>query len=119
LQFIRAKPSESTLLSSENHLLAPLAAASKFKACTADFHSYAERVFNVVQMWDPAYIALNSPFLGCLVLGPAAINLRVAIDVKRNPSASGRFSGLELDLLILVIRHIARFWGFGSVLLGK
>lgn len=56
--------------------------------------------------------------MACLVVGPAAINLRVALDSKKEDAASS-LTGLEVDLLILALKRVARFWNFGSILLGK
>ncbi|KAH1823487.1 hypothetical protein KXX35_009807 [Aspergillus fumigatus] len=68
--------------------------------------------------WNPQYIGLHNPFMACLVVGPAAINLRVALDSKKEDAASS-LTGLEVDLLILALKRVARFWNFGSILLGS
>ncbi|KAL5691315.1 hypothetical protein EMGR_007021 [Emarellia grisea] len=77
-----------------------------------------QNVFADVRSWNPQYIGLHNPFMACLVVGPAAINLRVALDSKKEDAASS-LTGLEVDLLILALKRVARFWNFSSILLGS
>lgn len=117
-RFINAREAPRPLSNSINRLLALLAAGSQFQARTADYQSNAEQVFAAVRSWNPQYIGLHNPFMACLVVGPAAINLRVALDSKKEDAASS-LTGLEVDLLILTLKRVARFWNFGSILLGS
>ncbi|KAH1616187.1 hypothetical protein KXX31_001889 [Aspergillus fumigatus] len=117
-RFINAREAPRPLSNSINRLLALLAAGSQFQARIADYQSNAEQVFAAVRSWNPQYIGLHNPFMACLVVGPAAINLRVALDSKKEDAESS-LTGLEVDLLILTLKRVARFWNFGSILLGS
>ena len=118
MKFIGEKTPSGGPSGSINPLLAPLAAASKFKARTLEFRPYTEEVCRALQLWNPEYIGMNTPFIGFLVIGSAAINLRVAIDLKQCLPADSDFSGLEVELILLALRQVARFWKIGSILLG-
>jgi hypothetical protein len=67
-------------------------------------------------MWCPEFIPFASPFLGCIILGPAGINLRVAKDLSRRADGA---SDLEVELVKLALAHSARFWKISSTLLGE
>jgi hypothetical protein len=70
-------------------------------------------------MWPPTYIPYSSPFIGGLVIGPAAMFLRVAMD-RRIVGDNGRsLPNVEVEMLKLCVAHIARFWRIGSMFLGK
>lgn len=105
-------------LESKNQLLAPLAAKSQFVARKMDYRPYAEQVFRSIRRWSPEHIPFNSPFIGCLILGPAAINLRVAMGLRKHTHAGQESITIEADLLKLALEHIAKFWSIGSVMLG-
>lgn len=104
---------------SDNRFLAPLAAGSHFKISTSRYHVHAEQIFTAIRLWNPAYIALHTPFISCLIIGPAAINLRIAIEIKKNPAMNSQFTGLELELLSLILHKVSVYWKFGSILRGK
>ncbi|KAF2009475.1 hypothetical protein BU24DRAFT_75665 [Aaosphaeria arxii CBS 175.79] len=91
-------------------LLAPLAAESQFGTSEAMYRTYADNIFNIIKVWPPEYIPFNPPFLGCLLLGPAAMHLRVAINDDREDR-------LEIEMLKLALSQIGQFWKFGSLLL--
>jgi hypothetical protein len=118
VKFIGEKAPSGGPSGSINPLVAPLAAASKFKARTLEFRPYTEEVCRALQLWNPEYIGMNTPFISFLMIGSAAINLRVAIDLKQCLPADSDFSGLEVELILLALRQVARFWKIGSILLG-
>jgi hypothetical protein len=99
-----------------NKLLAPLAAENSWNVSTKSYQTYAEQVFHLVQKWPPAYIPFSSPMIGGMVLGPAAMFFRVALDRDRENENQ---LGMECEMLKLCLTHIARFWKIGSVFLGK
>jgi hypothetical protein len=96
-----------------------LAAGSHFKTRTSAYYFNTEQIFTAVRLWNPAYVALHTPFIACLVIGPAAINLRTAIEIKKDPDTHRQFTGLELELLFLALQKVGRYWKFGSILRGK
>jgi hypothetical protein len=101
--------------------LAPLAADSGWKAQTINYRPYAQQIFSILQMWPAAYIPCCTPFIGGLIVGPAAMNLRVAMEC-RNKDGAGRSrkfsSNAEVDLLKLWLIQQGRFWNIGNVYLG-
>lgn len=105
--------------SSKNQLLAPLAAASKFGARKMDYRPYAEQVYRCIRQWSPEHIPYNSPFIGCLILGPAAIHMRVAKGLGSVPDTERKSPCIEVELLKLALGHVARYWGIGSAILGE
>ena len=118
VRFLSESASPSLSSSSENQLLAPLAAGSQFGAHTLVYRPYTEQIFRTIRRWSPEYIACASPFIGCLILGPAAIHLRVTNETMgTNPEC--RSACIETDLIKLALTHIARFWKIGLVLQGK
>lgn len=119
LRFVGETSTANGPTNSNNHLLAPLAAGSHFKSSTTGYHVNADQIFTALRLWNPAYIALHTPFISCLVIGPAAINLRTAIEIKKNPAMHPQFTGLELELLSLALHKVGIYWKFGSILRGK
>lgn len=119
VRFITEKASLNLSSNSKNQLLAPLAAASKFGAREMDYRPYAEQVYRCIRQWPPEYIPCNSPFIGCLVLGPAAIHMRVAKGLGSGSDTGRKPPFIEAELLKLALGHIARFWGIGSAILGE
>lgn len=115
VRFLSESASSSVTPCSKNHLLAPLAADSQFGTHTIKYRPYTEQVFRIIRRWTPEYIPYNSPFIGCLLLGPAAIHLRATFDGSKNKNARC----IEADLLKLTLAHVARFWKIGIVLEGK
>jgi len=69
-------------------------------------------------MWPPEFIPYASPFIGCLVLGPAALHLRVAMGRRQAAGDRSDAASLEEELLKLALSHIAMYWRFGALLLG-
>lgn len=116
--------------SGSNHLLHLLAAKPHLITPEAQYNTYADQVIGIVRMWPPEYIPHSSPFLGCFILGPAAMHLRVTLAHRRQDLAAEtaaathgvgvlHAASLEEELLRLVLSHIAQFWKFGSLLLGN
>lgn len=103
--------------SSSNHLLAPLAAESQFGNCEAKHRVHTDQVIQIIRMWPPDYIPYNSPFIGCLILGPAAMHLRVSMRTRQAHDELC-VASIEEELLKLALSHIARFWRIGSLLYG-
>ena len=56
--------------------------------------------------------------IGGLVLGPAAIFFRVAMDRARDDNGAKSALGVDGEMLKLCLSHLARFWKIGSVFLG-
>jgi hypothetical protein len=79
----------------------------------------SEQIFQTIRRWPPEYIPYNSPFLGCLISGPAAVHLRVAKEMRKTANAQGESVCTEVDVLILALTNIAKFWKIGSILLGE
>lgn len=119
LRFVGERSAANIPRNSTNHFLAPLAAGSHFKISTPAYHVNSEQIFTAVRLWNPAYVALHTPFIACLVIGPAAVNLRIAIEIKKNPDTHPHFTGLELELIFLALQKVGRYWKFGSILRGK
>lgn len=57
--------------------------------------------------------------MGCLIIGPAAIYLKVARDLRKGTNPSGHNLGIEAELLTLVLAQMARFWKLGTAILGE
>lgn len=116
VSFLRESAGTDFPKNSKNDLLAPLAGRSHFGVRSLDYRLYAQQVFRTLRMWCPEFIPFASPFLGCIILGPAAINLRVAKDLSRRADGA---SDLEVELVKLTLAHSARFWKISSTLLGE
>jgi hypothetical protein len=120
IKFLREKTTKSKVTMSSNNLIAPLAGLdSQFKTRTSNYRALSEKVFHIIKLWPPPYIPYNSPFIGCLILGPAAINLRVAIDRAKAKNDGKASTSPEVEMLKLVLGHIGKVWKLGSILLGK
>ncbi|KAK5310781.1 hypothetical protein LTR93_011936 [Exophiala xenobiotica] len=118
IKFLREKTTKSKVTMSSNNLIAPLAGLdSQFETRTSNYRALPEDVFHVIKLWPPTYIPYNSPFNGCLILGPAAIHLRVAIDRAKAKNDAKSSAGPEVEMLKLALGHTGRFWKFGSILL--
>jgi hypothetical protein len=100
-------------------LLGPLGAKAYFGVRRLNYSSYAEQVYNAIHVWSPEYIPLATPFIGCSVTGPAGMNLKVARGSRGARRSKGETTTIEEELLMLVLKIIARFWNIGSLLLGK
>ncbi|WKT45361.1 hypothetical protein QSH57_010214 [Fusarium oxysporum f. sp. vasinfectum] len=103
--------------SSSRNLLTPLAAESQFGAPEARYHIYTDQIIRIIRMWPPEFIPYASPFIGCLVLGPAALHLRVAMGRRQAAGDRSDAASLEEELLKLALSHIAMYWRFGALLL--
>ena len=109
IRFLGEKVPNTESAGSPNSLVALAVRPALFNANPANYYQFAERIMRVVELWPPAYIPLASPIIGGLVIGPAAIFLRVAIERD----------GLEAEMLRLCLSQVARIWKIGSVFLGK
>ena len=85
LRFVGQRSAANSFSNSNNHFLAPLVVGAHFKISTASYHVHAEQIFTAVRLWNPAYIALRTPFIACLVIRPAAVNPHTAIEIKKSP----------------------------------
>ncbi|RKK75172.1 hypothetical protein BFJ69_g7921 [Fusarium oxysporum] len=103
--------------SSSRNLLTPLAAEPQFGAPEARCHIYTDQIIRIIRMWPPEFIPYASPFIGCLVLGPAALHLRVAMGHRQAAGDRSDAASLEEELLKLALSHIAMYWRFGALLL--
>ncbi|KAH7124481.1 hypothetical protein EDB81DRAFT_911227 [Dactylonectria macrodidyma] len=104
--------------SSSRNLLTPLAAESQFGASEAKYRADTDQLIRIIRMWPPEFIPCTSPFIGCLVLGPAAMHLRVAMGSRRVArDKCSTAASLEEELLKLALSHIAKFWKLGALLL--
>ncbi|KAH7121717.1 fungal-specific transcription factor domain-containing protein [Dactylonectria macrodidyma] len=103
--------------SSSRNLLTPLAAESQFGASEAKYRVYTDRIIRIIRLWPPEYIPSASPFIGCLVLGPAAMHLRVAMGCRQAARDQSTAASLEEELLKLALSHMAQFWRLGALLL--
>ena len=114
--------SEQALVSanteSSNSLLGPLATETSWNVRSLDYLSYAEQVIQVVQQWPPTYMPYSSPIIGGLVIGPAAVFLRAAIDRRRSSNAGNSSPDLDGEILKLCLTHFSRFWKIGKIFLG-
>lgn len=104
--------------------MAPLAAGLHLKICTASYHVQAEQIFTAVWLRNPAYITIHTPFIAWLAIAPAAVNFRTAIENQEIPETHREFTGLELEMLSLVLQRVAKYWKLpnfqvGSILCGK
>lgn len=75
----------------------------------------------IVHEWPPEYIGMNTPFIATLLLGPAKVNLRLLKRRERLDTQSGAVSSVassQIAILNMAIEQVARFWTFGSILLG-
>ncbi len=75
----------------------------------------------ILHEWPPEFIGMNTPFIATLLLGPAKVNLRVvqhreAIDLGKGFASSVASS--QKAILKLAVEQVARYWKFGSILLG-
>lgn len=118
IKFISESVSKATPVSPGNHLLEPLAARNQFGIGIDNYRPHAEQLFHTISLWSPAYIPYCSPFIAGLLLGPAAIFLRVAMASRRTTDAPTTSSTMEVELIKLALSHIARYWGLASHLLG-
>ena len=100
---------ETESAGSPNSLVALAVRPALFNVRPANYYPFAEQIFRTVELWPPAYIPLASPIIGGLVIGPAAIFLRVAIERD----------ALEAEMLRFSLLQVARYWKIGSVFLGK
>lgn len=117
IHFLSDSTSSDACSPSTNHLLAPLAAGAQFGERKKDYRPYADQVFRTIRIWSPEYIPYHTPLIGCLILGPAAINLRVAKDLSKSAKADKNCFGIQGELLKLTLTRISEFWKIGSILL--
>lgn len=118
IRFARERASDACGGTRPEGLLAQFTAGPHLNACVEKYRPYAEQIIRVIQKWSPIYIPHTSPFIGCLVLGPAGINLRVAME-RGKLSNDGKFiPSVDVEILKLTLSHFARFWKIGSKLLG-
>ena len=118
IRFAHERASDACGGSRPEGLLAQFTAGPHLDACLDNHRPYAEQIIRVIQKWSPIYIPHTSPFIGCLVLGPAGINLRVAME-RGKLAKDGRFiPSVDVEILKLTLSHFARFWKIGSKLLG-
>ncbi|KAM5353280.1 hypothetical protein ACJZ2D_016819 [Fusarium nematophilum] len=103
--------------SSSRNLLTPLAAESQFGVSEAKYRVYTDRIIRIIRLWPPEHIPSASPFIGCLILGPAAMHLRVAMGCRQAAQDQSAAASLEEELLKLALSHIAKFWRLGALLL--
>lgn len=84
-----------------------------------EYRPYTEQIIRCIRRWSPEHIPYSSPFIGCLILGPAAIHVRVAKGIRDAVNDGNESQYVEAHLLELTLGHIARYWGIGSAILGK
>ncbi|KAJ9615219.1 hypothetical protein H2200_001293 [Cladophialophora chaetospira] len=117
IRFSSENASESAKSDSPNSLIGPLATETSWNVRSMDYLVFAEQVFNVVQKWPPLYMPYSSPIIGGLVIGPAAVFLRAAIDRGNRASGGNPSPALDGEMLKLCLSHFARFWKIGSIFL--
>ncbi|RFU27357.1 hypothetical protein B7463_g8981, partial [Scytalidium lignicola] len=117
IRFLSESENSVTCSHSTNQLFASLAAGSRIGACKMDYRPYTDDILRAIRIWSPECIPYNSPFMGCLIIGPAAIYLRVAKDLRKGTNADGHTPGIEAELLTLALAQMARFWKIGSGIL--
>lgn len=86
-------------------------------------HQYrqpAAELFRVFQTWSPDFIGFAPPTLAALVIGPRAILLRFARQMRREQNGGDVAEpSIQEDLLVLILRHFAHYWNIGIFLLGE
>ena len=104
-----------------NGFLASLPTPVPYEPALLDFSCCAQGIMDIVHEWPPEFIGMNTPFIATLLLGPAKINLRVlqhreSIDFRKGVASSVASS--QKAILKLAVEKVARYWKFGSILLG-
>ncbi|KAL4861565.1 fungal-specific transcription factor domain-containing protein [Aspergillus spectabilis] len=72
---------------------------------------YTDEVIRAVRLWSPDFMAMASPFLVCAIPGPFGVHFRTTA------SEYGVSHDINKELLELVIKHQASYWGLASMLL--
>jgi hypothetical protein len=93
----------------------PLNAAASLET----YYRSTNEAFRIFHMWSAEYIGLAPPSMVCIVVGPAAMFLRVArhLDQKERTREDVAQARIREKLLTLVLTHFARYWKIGSLLL--
>ena len=71
-------------------------------------------VVHAARAWSPEYLPMCSPFIFCALIGPFSIH--VLDDQERKADVQ---VDLGSETIRLVLRHFARYWLIGKVLIGK
>ncbi|KIY00988.1 uncharacterized protein Z520_03654 [Fonsecaea multimorphosa CBS 102226] len=119
IQLLSEDKTSATLSHSANRLFASLAADSRISAYKMDYRPYAEDIFRAIRIWSPEHIPCNSPFIGGLIIGPAAIHLRVAKTLRKGTNTDRHTPAIEAEMLRLALTQMARYWKMGSAILGE
>ncbi len=75
---------------------------------------HANDVVRAIKAWSSDYIAYASPFLGCSLVGPAAMHF-----LPHTPGSRGQGASIDRELVNLVIVQVAKYWPIGTTLLRK
>ncbi|KAK5044481.1 hypothetical protein LTR84_010762 [Exophiala bonariae] len=100
-----------------NNLLSPLAGESHYSHRRLNYERMADNLLQIMQMWPAEYIAYNSPFIGCLMLGPAGMNVRVALQREKSAKCTGNRPNIDIEMLRLALSQISRYWKIGDEML--
>lgn len=117
LGFLAASVSTGPFWNRSNQLFNPLGATSQAGTRLQVYHQYTSQIFRAIHIWPPEYVALAGPLIACLILGPTAINLRVARELQ-SPPTTDNTTNVQEELLKLVLTQFAKYWEIGSLLLG-